>query len=116
MSFSSSNAPAVPKLRFPDHTEAWDDIRLKEVADIKRGAGSQYLTYVQTEQEGIRLVRIGDFLGSDPVFVEDTKDMKRFRLQRDDILITGTGATAGITFKVPDKFIDFAFSYNAPRI
>ena len=116
MSASPKKNVAAPKLRFSDFTEAWQKTRLVDVADIKRGAGSQYLTYVQTEHEGIRLIRIGDFLGSDPVFVEDTKDMKRFRLQRDDILIAGTGATAGITFKVPEKFIDFAFSYNAPRI
>lgn len=98
---------------YPD----WKKCKLKEVADIKRGAGSQYLNYVKEKSRGIRLIRIGDFLGTtDPVYVEDTNDLERFRLNKDDILIAGTGATAGITFKVPNKFIGLAFSYNAPRI
>ncbi|WP_298764087.1 restriction endonuclease subunit S [uncultured Polaribacter sp.] len=97
---------------FPD----WEEKRLGEIADIKRGAGSQYINYVNKESNSIRLIRIGDFLGNEPVFIKNTNDIKRFRISKDDILIAGTGATAGITFKVPNEFIDLAFSYNAPRI
>ena len=36
--------------------------------------------------------------------------------RKGDLLIAGTGATAGIVFEVPDKLSGLAFSYNAPRI
>jgi len=106
----------IPLLRFEEYSALWKLQKLNSIAEIKRGAGSQYIKYVSNPRNGIRLIRIGDFLGSEPVFVEDTRDMKRFRLMKGDILIAGTGATAGITFLVPDNFIDHAFSYNAPRI
>ncbi|SMX35278.1 restriction endonuclease subunit S [Actibacterium lipolyticum] len=96
--------------------EGWSITKLSDLADVKRGAGSQYLTYVDEPDEGIRLIRIGDFLGDNPKFVSHTSDMDRFILKKDDILIAGTGATAGITFEVPEHFEGYAFSYNAPRI
>jgi len=55
-------------------------------------------------------------LGDNPKYIENTKDIKRFILEKNDILIAGTGATAGIVFNVPDEFSGMAFSYNAPRI
>ena len=96
--------------------EGWDITKLSDLADVKRGAGSQYLTYVDEPDEGIRLIRIGDFLGDNAKLVSHTSDMDRFILKKDDILIAGTGATAGITFEVPAHFEGYAFSYNAPRI
>ena len=96
--------------------EGWNITKLSDLADVKRGAGSQYLTYVDEPDEGIRLIRIGDFLGDNAKFVSHTSDMDRFILKKDDILIAGTGATAGITFEVPAHFEGYAFSYNAPRI
>lgn len=96
--------------------EGWSLQQLHELAEIKRGAGSQYLRYVDGPDDGIRLIRIGDFLGDNPKFVEHTDAMERFILRSGDILIAGTGATAGIIFEVPSQFDGFAFSYNAPRI
>jgi type I restriction enzyme S subunit len=94
----------------------WIAAKLREVATIKRGAGSQYLTYVPSERAGIRLIRISDFLGDDPKYVKHTPDITRFLLQTDDILIAGTGATAGCTFKIPPHYSGLAYSYNAPCI
>jgi len=96
--------------------EDWDNIKLENISTIKRGAGSQYLNYVNDSKNGIRLIRINDFLEDDPKYVEDTRHLRRFRITSGDILIAGTGATAGITFLVPDNFKNYAFSYNAPRI
>lgn len=96
--------------------EGWRLAKLSDVATVRRGAGSQYLKYVEKPEDGIRLIRIGDFLGNDPVYVEHNKHMDRFKLTKDDILIAGTGATAGIVFEVPDEFAGLAFSYNAPLI
>lgn len=101
-----------------DHSypSGWKIKTLTELATIKRGAGSQYLTYVDDPKDGIRLIRIGDFLEDNPKYVEHTSDIDRFILEEGDILIAGTGATAGITFEVPEQFSGLAFSYNAPRI
>ena len=96
--------------------KGWTKICLRDVAEIKRGAGSQYIEYVDTAESGVRLVRISDFLGDSPKYVKFNRDINRFLLERGDILIAGTGATAGIVFEVPDHFSGLAFSYNAPRI
>lgn len=109
----------LPKLRFPEFEGdgEWVETKLNEIADIKRGAASNHLNYVnQDHPKAIRLLRINDFLNNQAVFVEDTEDMKRFRVVKDDILIAGTGATAGITFMVPERFHNLSYSYNAPRI
>ena len=106
----------VPTLRFPEFEEEWALSDLGCIADVKRGAGSQYITYVADQEDGVRLIRIGDFLESEPVYVLRTNDMARFTLQSGDILMAGTGATAGVTFSIPDEFHDMAYSYNAPRI
>jgi type I restriction enzyme S subunit len=94
----------------------WEEVKLKSIAEIKRGAGSQYISYVESPDEGIRLIRISDFLGDSLKYIKHTKDINRFILQKGDLLIAGTGATAGIVFEVPDKLSGLAFSYNAPRI
>jgi type I restriction enzyme S subunit len=108
----------IPELRFPEFVNEgeWVETTLDELADIKRGAASQHLKYVNEEGKGIRLLRINDFLSDSPVYVEDSEEMKRYRVKTNDLLIAGTGATAGIVFIVPEKFNDLAYSYNAPRI
>ena len=106
----------IPKLRFPEFDGEWMIKKLGDLAEIKRGAPSNYLQYVNDDSRGIRLLRINDFLSDDAVFVQDTEDIKRFRVRTNDLLIAGTGATAGIVFIVPEKFNGLAFSYNAPRI
>jgi len=108
------------KIRFKDENGQeflrWDKKKLGDVAEVKRGAASNHLKYVNDKSKGVRLLRINDFLNDDAVYVEDTKDIKRFRVRTNDLLIAGTGATAGIIFIVPEKFNDLSFSYNAPRI
>jgi type I restriction enzyme S subunit len=94
----------------------WKEKTLGEFSDVQRGAGSQYLKYTEDSQAGIRLIRISDFLGDQAKYVERNKDVERFILNENDILIAGTGATAGITFGVPKNFVGYAYSYNAPRI
>lgn len=106
----------IPLLRFPGFEGEWEKKKLGDVAEVKRGAASQHLNYVSSSKHGIRLLRINDFLSDDAVYVEDTADMKKYRVKTDDLLIAGTGATAGITFMIPEKFSGLAYSYNAPRI
>ncbi|MCH7415299.1 restriction endonuclease subunit S [Belliella sp. R4-6] len=108
----------IPEFRFPEFLNEgeWKEKQLGEIAEIKRGAASQHLSYVEDKSKGIRLLRINDFLSDTPVYVKDSDDIKRFRVKTNDLLIAGTGATAGITFIVPEEFNDLAYSYNAPRI
>lgn len=106
----------VPKLRFPEFEGELKNTKIGNISEVQRGASSQYATYVKNEKDGIRFIRIGDFLGSEPVYVIESDDIRRFILNEGDILIAGTGATAGITFKVPKKYHNMAYSYNAPRI
>ena len=108
----------IPELRFPEFKNEgeWEVKSLGEIAEIKRGAASQHLNYVEDKLKGMRLLRINDFLSDSPVYVKDTDDLKRLRVKTNDLLIAGTGATAGITFIVPEEFNDLSYSYNAPRI
>lgn len=94
----------------------WESKKLGEVAEIKRGAASQHLIYINTEKEGVRFLRINDFLSNEPVYVKNTVDMQKFTVNTNDLLMAGTGATAGIVFIVPEKFNKLSYSYNAPRI
>ncbi|WP_431472017.1 restriction endonuclease subunit S [Nonlabens sp. SCSIO 43208] len=105
------------KKRFDGFTEEWEEVKLGELAEVKRGAGSQYITYVNQEHKNaIRLIRITDFLSSDSKYILKTEATERFVLKEGDLLIAGTGATAGISFEVPKEFSGLVFSYNAPRI
>lgn len=105
------------KKRFPGFKGEWDEVRLGELAEVKRGAGSQYITYVDgSDKNAIRLIRITDFLSNDPKYILKTDATERFILREGDLLIAGTGATAGISFEIPEDFSGLVFSYNAPRI
>jgi len=104
------------KAKFGWIPKDWEIEKLSVFSEVKRGAGSQYLTYVNSSSDGIRLIRISDFLNDEPKYVLHTKDIDRFILAKNDLLIAGTGATAGISFEVPDEYIGLAFSYNVPRI
>lgn len=111
-----SESQRIPKLRFPGFSGGWNKNKLGEVAEIKRGLSSQQLNYVNGSSTGVRLLRINDFLSDDPVYIKETKDTKILKVKTNDLLIAGTGATAGIIFIVSEKFNDMPFSYNAPRI
>jgi type I restriction enzyme, S subunit len=105
------------KVRFKEFVgQEWKEVRLKEVSTIKRGAGSQYLQYVEDKHDGIQLLRINDFLNDKPKYVKLTNDIKRFIVHEGDILIAGTGATAGIIYLITKELDGLAHSYNAPRI
>ena len=112
----NKNRPGYTKAKVGWIPGSWDCVKLGTLAEVKRGAGSQYLTYVSAPSEGIRLIRINDFLANDPKYVLHTKNIERFILQESDILIAGTGATAGITYLIGAEFDGLAYSYNAPRI
>ncbi|MCW5514721.1 restriction endonuclease subunit S [Muriicola sp. Z0-33] len=91
-------------------------MNLGDIADIKRGLASQHLNYVENSDEGIRLIRINDFKSNSPKFIEETEETKKLTVRKGDLLMAGTGATAGISFLVKELWDGLPFSYNAPRI
>lgn len=93
----------------------WDIVKVHELGEVKRGAGSQYTIYAP-ESNGIRFIRINDFFENNPVFVQPTSNMMRFCIHQDDILFAGTGNSAGASFIPPKDWIGLPFSYNSPRI
>ena len=94
----------------------WEVKTLGDIADIKRGLASQHLNYVDSSEEGVRIIRINDFKSDSPKFIKETSETKKLTIKRGDILMAGTGATAGISFLVNDLWNRLPFSYNAPRI
>jgi type I restriction enzyme S subunit len=93
----------------------WAILKLKELGEVKRGAGSQYTKYAD-ESSGIRFIRINDFFENNAVFVRNTSDIMRFAIDEDDILFAGTGNSAGASFIPKSEWIGLPHSYNAPRI
>jgi type I restriction enzyme S subunit len=96
--------------------ECWRVVELGTFADIKRGLASQHLFYVDDPMDGVRLIRINDFKSNDPKYIRETNETKKLTLKKGDVLMAGTGATAGISFLVREKWSGLPFSYNAPRI
>lgn len=94
----------------------WKSTNLGKIADIKRGLPSQDLNYVENNTEGVRLIRINDFKSYSPKYIKETQRTSQLTVRKGDILIAGTGATAGISFLVNDLWDGLPFSYNAPRI
>jgi len=92
----------------------WELVKIKDIGQVKRGAGSQYLEYVN--EEGIRFIRINDFFEDKPVYIKDFENINNFLLNERDILFAGTGATAGAVFLPKCEWFNLPHSYNAPRI
>lgn len=93
--------------------KCWEVDKLKTISDIKRGLASHQITY---SDSGVRLIRINDFKNKEHTLIQVTKETKRLSLIENDILIAGTGATAGITHFVDIEWEGLPFSYNVPRI
>lgn len=92
----------------------WKLLPVSKFGEVKRGAGSQYIKYVN--YNGIRFIRINDFFEDSPVYVSPTVDIMRFAITESDVLFAGTGASAGASYIPKKEWIGLPHSYNAPRI
>ncbi|MBC7382934.1 MAG: restriction endonuclease subunit S [Bacteroidia bacterium] len=92
----------------------WVVKNISEVGEVKRGASSQQIKYLKSD--GVRLIRINDFFDNNPVFVQPTADIMRYKINEYDILFAGTGNSAGASYIAPNEWIGLPHSYNAPRI
>ncbi|PSL49484.1 type I restriction enzyme S subunit [Chitinophaga niastensis] len=93
--------------------EDWEVVKLGALSDIKRGLASHYVTYAD---DGVQLIRINDFQHDDPKYIIATTETKKLTLKAGDVLMAGTGATAGMSLLVNEQWEGLPFSFNVPRI
>lgn len=104
----------IYEIKIPHH---WKITRVGFCSKINRGSGYQLLNSEYSDsKKTIKCVRIGDFLSSEPMEVEYKKTLEQYRLRIGDILIAGTGATAGITVLVDEAIVGMIHSYNSLKI
>ena len=99
-----------------DVPEHWDMTRVGFVASVARGTGYQNVTEIDEDDNAIRMIRISDFNDFDPIWVRNSETLNPYIVESTDLLIAGTGASAGITMKITDDMVGMIHSYNAPRI
>ena len=98
----------------PEH---WEVRKINPFVLIKRGAGYQYIEEVFDEKEDFEyVIRISDFNNYDPIKALALEGFNKYRVYENDILIAGTGESAGITLFVDKKMDGMVHSYNALRI
>ena len=96
----------------PEH---WDRTKFGYQVYIKRGVGYQYIE--QTEDDDFEpVIRISDFNSFYPLKAKKRSELNNYRVYSGDILIAGTGATAGISIKVDSDMNSMVHSYNALRL
>ena len=96
----------------PEH---WEISKFGFEVIIKRGAGYQYIE--QTEQDDFEpVIRISDFKNFEPLKAIPRQEFNNYRIKKGDILIAGTGATAGICIMSDNKMEGMVHSYNALRL
>ncbi len=96
--------------------EGWEVRKANSLISVKRGAGYQYITEVFGDEEFEYVLRISDFNYYDPIRGLKTEELGKYRVTTGEILIAGTGASAGITIYVDERMNGLVHSYNALRI
>lgn len=99
-----------------DIPEHWEVRKANSLISVKRGAGYQYITEVFGDEDFEYVLRISDFNNYDPIRALKTEELGKYRVATGEILIAGTGASAGITMYVDEKMDGLVHSYNALRI
>jgi type I restriction enzyme S subunit len=99
-----------------DVPEHWEVTKIGYVASVSRGTGYQNVEEVEEGEDAIQMIRISDFNDFDPVWVRNSSTLDSYMVDSTDILIAGTGASAGITMRVSEDMKQMIHSYNAPRI
>lgn len=99
----------VPKLRFPEFSGEWENLKIKEIALLKGGFAFKSNNFL-TEKSNYQVIKMGNLyqnkllLDRNPSFLENiTLKEKEYLLEKGDILITLTG-TVGKR--------DFGYSYQ----
>ena len=96
--------------------EGWVVKKNGYLCEIKRGSGYQYITEVFDNENCEAVIRISDFNNFNPILATKIDAFDKYRVFKNDILIAGTGASAGITLFVNDEMEGMVHSYNALRL
>ncbi|CUX22783.1 restriction endonuclease subunit S [Clostridium sp. C105KSO13] len=115
----SENEENVPKIRFPGFSDAWEQRKLGDIADVTKLAGFEFTKYVTYSDEGQIIALRGLNVKNGHLVLEDVKyidssdfsKLNRSKLYKNDILFTYVG-TVGELAVVPedDKY------YLAPNV
>lgn len=93
----------------------WNVSKFGFEVKISRGAGYQHIE--QTEEDDYEpIIRIADFKEFNPLKAKRSDELSKYKVQKGDILIAGTGATAGISIMIKNYMNEMVHSYNALRL
>ncbi|MEH6638677.1 MAG: restriction endonuclease subunit S [Porticoccaceae bacterium] len=86
-------------------------------SEIRRGSGYQNIAMnIEEAEETVSMLRISDIHTVDPVKIVKTNEVMRYTVAESDILVAGTGATAGISMIVKKKDHGLVHSYNSIKV
>ncbi len=97
----------------PEH---WIITCLARISGIKRGSGYQNIEMDVAERETIQMLRIADMHEIAPALIVKNNEVIRYLVEEGDILVAGTGATAGISMLVPKECHGWVHSYNSIKV
>ena len=122
-----SNDKKVPKLRFPEFTDDWEQRELGEIAEYKKGYAFKSEDYID---DGIKIIRVSD-LGKDTIkesgevciSQEKAEIYKPWQLKENDLIITTVGSKppvweslVGKTIYVTSMFEGSLLNQNSIRV
>ena len=99
-----------------DVPEHWEVKQLGWLVDVKRGSGYQNINMEVDNHDTIEMLRISDMHSVEPVKIVKTSEVVRYTVDADDILVAGTGATAGICMLIESKHSGLVHSYNSIKL
>ena len=97
----------------PEH---WGVTRLARISGIKRGSGYQNIEMEVEGRDTIQMLRIADMHEIAPALIVKNTEVIRYLVEEGDILVAGTGATAGISMLVPKECNGWVHSYNSIKV
>lgn len=97
----------------PEH---WNVTCLARISGIKRGSGYQNIEMEVEGQDTIQMLRIADMHEIAPALIVKNTEVIRYLVEEGDILVAGTGATAGISMLVPKECNGWVHSYNSIKV
>jgi type I restriction enzyme S subunit len=97
----------------PEH---WGKANIGQISTVKRGSGYQNIDMDIGDKDFAFMLRISDIHKIEPIKILKTHEVMRYTVEVGDILVAGTGATAGISMIVTEEAHGLVHSYNSIKI
>jgi type I restriction enzyme, S subunit len=94
----------------------WEVSKLGWLCEVARGSGYQNIVMNIEGRQSVKMLRIGDMHEVIPVDIVKNREVVRYTVREGDILVAGTGATAGISMLIDADTHGLIHSYNSIRI